>query len=275
MKPFIVLLLLSAISGNLLAQTSTLAEYDIHTQQKLAIQYADTFDNQYLHDLEQRYHLRDLVKDCKDQASIALTICYWVHKQWRHDGSNLPSKSDALSILDEAKQGKQFRCVEYGITIAAALNALGIKSRTLGLKMRGVDTINVGAGHVVTEAWLSDLKKWVMVDGQFDVIPYSNNVPLNAYELQQAIYTNPQGITVKTISQDYAASGYINWIKPYLYFFDIETDNREQYGLEKRIKRQGIMLAPTHEACPAVFQKTTPMNYQCTHAVKAFYAPAL
>ena len=244
----------------------------MRSNERLNIRYADTVGNLYLRDLNQRYHLNNLVKPCKDQESAALTICHWVHTQWNHNGSNLPSKSDALSILEEAKAGKLFRCVEYGITIAAALNAQGIKSRTLGLKMQGADTISSGAGHVVTEAWLSDLKKWVMIDGQFDVIPYNNNIPLSAFELQQAINTNSKSITMRSISGDITTKDYIEWIKPYLYFFDIELNNQEEYGLEKRLKRQGIMLTPLHEKCLTVFQNKSPMSYQCTHSVRSFYA---
>lgn len=59
----------------------------------------------------------------------------WVHHQWRHDGGNEPIKNDAISILEEARTGKNFRCVEYGTVVTACLNAVGLNSRVLGLKM--------------------------------------------------------------------------------------------------------------------------------------------
>ena len=53
----------------------------------------------------------------------------WVHKQWDHNGRNQPENIDAISILEEVKEGKNFRCVEYGIVATACLNAVRIKSK--------------------------------------------------------------------------------------------------------------------------------------------------
>ena len=265
------------LSHTAICQSSinSVVQYDNNTVEHLDVQYSDTVNNKYLSDLKERYHLDEIVKNCKNQSEVALTICHWVHTRWKHNGGNTPDKSDAISILEEAKQGKLFRCVEYGITITGALNALGIKSRTVGLKMKGVDTIAVGAGHVVAEAYLSDIKKWVYLDGQYDVMPVLRGVPLNGVELQQAIYNDEKELLFESISKKITKQEYLGWITPYLYFFDIETDNRESYGLEKRRQREGLMLTPLDEKCPSIFQRTMPMNYVCTHSMKAFYEPPL
>lgn len=54
---------------------------------------------------------------------------------------------------------KRFRCVEYSIVAAGALNALGIPARTVGLRTKYVETELWSAGHVVAEAYLKDLGK--------------------------------------------------------------------------------------------------------------------
>ncbi len=246
-------------------------EYDNKTAQKLIVYYSDSSENLFLRELTARFQLKELTKKCKTQAEIALTVCNWVSRQWNQDGGTLPKKSTAIEILEEAKAGKQFRCVEYSITIAGCLNALGIKSRTVGLKMKGMDTIQYGAGHVITEAFLSDLGKWISLDGQFDMMPVLNNIPLNAIELQQALRNEPERLQFMSISQKFSKEAYIKWINPYLYYFDIEVDNREGYDLEKRTHRKGIMLVPIGEKCPTIFQRLYPMEYVCTNSIQAFY----
>ena len=46
---------------------------------------------------------------------MALRLLHWVHMRWQHDGLNEPTRRDALTILREARDGKNFRCVEYAI----------------------------------------------------------------------------------------------------------------------------------------------------------------
>jgi len=101
-----------------------------------------------------------------------------LHNQWQHNGNNEPHKNDVTSILEEVKEGKNFRCVEYGIVVAACLNSIGLKARQLNLKTKDVETTEYGAGHVVTEVFLNDLKKWMFIDGQFDAMPLLDGIPL-------------------------------------------------------------------------------------------------
>src|SRR5690606_22998737 len=101
--------------------------------------YEQNESNAYLAELREQYPIEKLVKDAKDDQEKALRILHWVHSQWPHNGDNQPSKSDALTILKEAKSGKNFRCVEYGIVSAACLNAIGLKARVLALKTKDVE----------------------------------------------------------------------------------------------------------------------------------------
>lgn len=113
--------------------------------------YADTTGNVYLRELRSVYQLDKLVADEKGDIGKITGILEWTSRQWSHNGSNVPSKSDALTILKEAREGKQFRCVEYGIVATAALSSVGMKARTIGLKTRDVEKVRRGAGHVLTE----------------------------------------------------------------------------------------------------------------------------
>lgn len=49
--------------------------------------------------------------------------------------------------------------------LTQALNALQIPARPLSLFKAGYHA-GLGTGHAVTEAWIDDLGKWVLLDGQ-------------------------------------------------------------------------------------------------------------
>ena len=131
-----------------------------------------------------------LIENKIEDIDKVLSVLNWTHNQWRHNGSNEPSKNDALTILKEARGGKKFRCVEYGIVASTALQSLNFKARVLGLKTADVETKKYGAGHVLAEVWMPQFNKWVLIDGQFNLMPILENVPLNAVEFQQAISEN-------------------------------------------------------------------------------------
>ncbi|MBC5775558.1 transglutaminase domain-containing protein [Pontibacter sp. KCTC 32443] len=237
--------------------------------------YEQNKNNDFLNTLREQYNLDEIVKGATNDTERALRMVNWVHKQWKHNGMNEPSKPDALTILAEAKAGKQFRCVEYGTVTAASLNAIGLPARRLGLKTKDVETTQYGAGHVLLEVYLPDLKKWVMLDGQFDVMPVLNNVPLNAVEFQQAIANNYNKLEIRSLSGTSKAQ-YVNWIYPYLYYFDVRFDNREGVAFERQTvdSKKSLMLIPVGAKQPKVFQITNPLDYcKYTNSIVDFYQP--
>ncbi len=240
--------------------------------------YEQDPDNSYLASLRAAYNLDEIVAGAQNDTEKALRMVNWVHKQWNHDGMNEPSRNDALTILAEAKEGKQFRCVEYGIVTTACLNAIGLPARTMGLKTKDVETTEFGAGHVLLEVYLPDLQKWVLLDGQFDVMPVLNNVPLNAVEFQQAIANNYDKLEIRSLSGANKAQ-YVNWVYPYLYYFDVKFDNREGIALKRETvdSKQSLMLVPVGAKAPTIFQKVRPMNYlKYTNSIVDLYqAPVI
>lgn len=236
--------------------------------------YEQNDNNRYLDQLRSKYPIDSLIQGAKTDMDKTLAIMDWVHNQWRHDGNNEPQQNDAISILEEAKNGKNFRCVEYGIVASACLNAVGLKARTIGLKTKNVETTEYGAGHVATEVFLNDLKKWAFIDVQFNSMPVLDGIPLNAVEFQQAINDNVDQIEIKTPDKLLPTSLYMGWIYPYLYYFDVYFDNRE--GIESRQLIDGessLMLVPVGAKQPKVFQIKYPMdNLKYTHSLADFYA---
>lgn len=236
--------------------------------------YEEDENSPYLSELKQKYPIDSIASQGKTDIEKTLKIMAWVHSLWKHDGWNEPEKSDAIFILDEVKKGKRFRCVEYGIVTAACLKSIGLKSRVLSLKTEDVEVRPTGAGHVLLEVFINDLNKWVILDSQFNIIPNSDDVPLNAVELQAAI-TNNRPIGAWSSDENVDIEIYKNWIYEYLYYFSVNFDNRENINREDKYMHQGkvaLMLVPQGAKNPTVFQIKYPINY-CfyTNSVQDFY----
>jgi hypothetical protein len=198
--------------------------------------------------------LENLVADCSSNLEKILKVTAWVHHLWRHNGDNVPYQSDPLSILKEVfEDKKQFRCVEYAIVLNGCLNALGIPSRVLSLKTADVETREYGAGHVVTEAYISDFNKWMMIDCQANIVPVADGIPLNAVELQQALAKQD---AVSFISCDNMLTKddtreYISFIGQYLYYF--QTKCVHSYSFSRN--EPSVMLVPIGATNPTIFQR--------------------
>ncbi len=243
----------------------------------LTFQYADTTKNTYLKNLRTNYGLDTIVSPYTNEIDKIKAILDWTHKQWVHNGSNTPSSSDPLTISQEAKDGKSFRCVEYGIVSSAALSSLGIPSRVLSLKTVDVKRVKYGAGHVAAEAYSKELKKWIFIDGQFNAIPVLNNVPLNAVEFQKAITEKKDALKIVNKYGELSKEEheeYINWIGKYLYFMDINFNNRHEFSGNQLLVdgKKSLMVVPVKAKHPTVFQRKYPIDYCLyTNNVHDFY----
>lgn len=239
--------------------------------------YSDTLNNSYLRELRQSYGIDKLAASYATEIDKIKAVLNWSATQWEHNGSNSPSNPDALTILKEARNGRQFRCVEYGILASSCLNSIGITARVLGLKTRDVEKVRIGAGHVVAEAYSQQYSKWIFMDPQMNMMPVLNRIPLNAVEFQKAITENRESIELVNINGNVSheiSESYLNWIGKYLFYFDVlfdqqikrETDYKSIDGKTK------LMLVPLEEEEPTVFQRSSKINY-CfyTRSINDFY----
>jgi len=229
--------------------------------------------NQKLLELKREYKIDDLISSANSDLQKSLVLLNWTNSRWDHDGNNRPKNADAINILKEAEKGEKFRCVEYGIVLSASLNAIGIPTRTLGIKTKDVETTEYGAGHIVTEAYIPELKKWVFMDGQINYIPFLDEVPLNAVEYKKAIITNKEQIVLRNLHGNLdkkVALAKINWVAKYLFYFDVKFDSSEK-GTNCNEKSR-LMLVPINEKNPTIFQIKNKMDHLIyTNNIKDFY----
>lgn len=226
--------------------------------------------------IKQLYGLDSVANLGNSEFEKILHLLKWTNNRWVHSGSNEPSKSNTITILKEASEGKKFRCVEYGIVLRTVLASNDIKARTLGLKTRDVETTKYGAGHVLTEVWSTQFNKWFMLDAQFNIVPVLDNIPLNAVEFQNAIIQrkNFKLVDIDGEVESKLAQGYMDFIPHYLYYFDYTFDQREvAYDELFKVNDKGyLMLVPLGAKKPTVFQRKWPMNYfEYTNSMNDFY----
>jgi hypothetical protein len=109
----------------------------------------------------------------------------WATGRWRHSGANHDPSGDANVVLDRVERGERFACVEYTTVLTQALNAVRIPARPVSL-FRPDYHAGIGTGHAVTEAWVDDLGKWALLDGQNGAIwRDADGVPLGALQLHR------------------------------------------------------------------------------------------
>ncbi len=109
----------------------------------------------------------------------------WVTRRWRHTSASHDASQDANVVLDRVEGGERFACVEYNVVLAQALNAVQIPARRITLLRRDYHA-GAGGAHAVTEAWIDDLGKWALLDGQNGAVwRDADGIPLGALELQR------------------------------------------------------------------------------------------
>lgn len=229
-------------------------------------EWEDAFDTPLLKDLRDRLILREVIKNAKTPLSQAIAISYFVNQLWQHSGTNDPGTKNPLEIVERAARGESFRCVEYARVLSACLRSIGIPARFLGLKMKDVETIPSGAGHIVVEAFIQD--KWIMIDPQANFIPEANGTFLNALEFREHLKNyGGSGIENGTKDSDLQAylDAYLSWIHPYLHYLDTYVNISER--TEER-----IMLVPLGSKIPKKFQITSNLDHFIyTFNAESFY----
>ncbi|MBS1565506.1 MAG: transglutaminase domain-containing protein [Bacteroidetes bacterium] len=199
----------------------------------------------YFDSLRRRYPIEAVYAGDGTDRDRVLSIMNWVHRRWKHNGGNSPKKNDAISILDEAAAGGRFPCFAYAIVLRDQLAASGFAARVLYLKVKNAETMEGAPGHVVTEVYLTDERKWVFLDGQFNVMPVLNGRALNAVEFQDALSNHYDDVTLASRDQ-VSKREYTDFVYEYLYYMSTALDSRflrpeEKYTFEGKTD---LMLVP-------------------------------
>ncbi|MEU0090369.1 transglutaminase domain-containing protein [Kribbella sp. NPDC006257] len=162
----------------------------------------------YTIDADRESALLDRLPAATDSAwDTATRMLEWVRTRWEHANDHVENP-DALNVLERVDAGARFACVEYSIVLSQVLNAVRIPARRLELRQAN-HHVGVGRGHVVSEAWIDDLDRWVLLDGQNGSYwAGADGQPLGVRDLQQL--TEPPAFVgargVESLSTQEAAS---------------------------------------------------------------------
>ncbi len=250
----------------------SILKFDTITNKVHTLLYQDISDRLDLIQLRKEFNLDSIVSGAVSDFEKVVAIQSWVQGRWKHNGDNVPENNDAAFILRAAAKGQQFRCVEYSIVASQCLSSLGFIIRGLGLMTKDIEDVKWGGGHVVNEVYLKDLKKWIMIDPQYDVIAARNGIPMNAVELQYCI-AHQISYDIINPNQTITKEAYESWIAPYLYYFNTSLKG-ERIEIWDRIigNKKQLTLYPIGAEIPRYFQKLMRINNSYyTHSVKDFY----
>jgi transglutaminase-like putative cysteine protease len=168
----------------------------------------------------------------------ALNLLNWISSNIYHYGNyDNHVTNTAMELLDYAfGKGEKYgiNCRSLSLALTECLLAIGIKARTIYIMpFSPYDFDN----HVVCEAWIGELDKWVMLDPTYNLYATLNNVPLNILELrgllanqEEVIYNNEAKYNGTPINKDEISTYYAKDLFRFM-VFDIQgTDSENMAG---------------------------------------------
>ena len=140
--------------------------------------------------LSDRAGIEDMVKASQNELELIRNICDWAGIHFSHM-QPLPYPSwDAHEILDRSEKGDAFWCTYKAVLFVQACNAAGLTGRILGISS------DKGHPHTVSEVYINDFRKWMLVDPYMNCYVERNGVPLSAHEFHDAFFENPDDIYI-------------------------------------------------------------------------------
>ena len=135
--------------------------------------------------LKEKYHFSSFVGEI--DLEKALNLLAWINKHIKHTGNyDNSDKQDALTLLKLAYDSDYgINCLAMSIILCECLLAVNVKARVMYMMPKDA---NDGDNHVVVEAFISDLNKWIMLDPTYGSYCLdSNKIILNLYEIRKHI----------------------------------------------------------------------------------------
>lgn len=128
--------------------------------------------------------------------STAIRICHWVRQQQPNDESWRPQAvtfserlhgdiEDAFLILSAQRAGAPAVCRRFAYLMVGAAESAGMRSRVVIV----ANTFwKRDDGHVMTEVWIPDIGKWVLMDSMWDLTYFVDGVPASATDVYNAVH---------------------------------------------------------------------------------------
>ena len=216
-------------------------------QLSLQIPYPDTSGESHLQNFRETYKPEALIDKSKTDFQNVIQIQAWVEAHWEIIEANPGVKY--------SEKFQNFKCHKLSAVTCEYLKALGFTVRNLWLKCVDAEEKNGGKGHMLKEVYLHDLKKWFLIDPEFDIMITKDNQPLNAVELQQALL-NEEELEILNTSEKISSEEYLEWIGSYLFCFTTSLNKGSISFWDRLIgRKKKLTLVPLGEETPGYLQR--------------------
>jgi transglutaminase-like putative cysteine protease len=140
----------------------------------------------------------------------AINLLDWISSHIYHYGNyDNHVINTAINLFDYAfDKGERYgiNCRSLSLALTECLLAIGIKARAIYIMpFSPYDFDN----HVVCEAWIGEIEKWVMLDPTYNLYATLNSIPLNILELrgllanqEEVVYNNEANYNGTPINKD-------------------------------------------------------------------------
>lgn len=187
-------------------------------------------DSVEFEELREKYHLEEFVGLSDFQTCE--NVLKWVNKNIIHTGNYDGSdRQDALILLARAYQTqKGINCLSMSIVLCECLLALGIPTRVVYMMPEAIED---GDNHVVVESYISELRKWVMLDATYGSYCFDmHGNPLYLREIREVINAGTDYVFSELLNYNGETSLDIEDIKAYykknVFFFRCKSI--QEYG---------------------------------------------
>jgi len=130
---------------------------------------------------EIREQILPVITDVRTDLERAVAIRLWLRQQvgygWVPTGPS-PTSLAANEILVNARK---ILCDRLAVLLITAYTAAGLPARMVHLSTGG------GRGHFVTEVWLWDQERWVMMDPSLNYYAAVDRIPASAMDIYLAV----------------------------------------------------------------------------------------
>ena len=139
--------------------------------------------------------LVDLQGGGAPSLALAIRARRWVHGQQPTGDSWKPHRptfferlhgdiDDPIRLLRAMRQGAPATCRNFSFLMVAVLTCLGMRSRVVIVSATHWKTNT--DGHIMTEVWIPELGKWVVMDAMWDGLYTVGGIPASALEVCDA-----------------------------------------------------------------------------------------
>jgi hypothetical protein len=137
--------------------------------------------------LRERYDFLKAIEPGRTEIEKLLLLRQWVRKQIPR-GPDSPVM-DPFIILERAAEGRGGVCTQYTALLESCALAAGWCATRVDINQDHLQD-QPSANHTVTEVWVNELRKWVVLDAMYDSHHEKNGVILSSAEICQEWLAN-------------------------------------------------------------------------------------